>query len=235
MAVTATTERATARLLPNWQKLELWNFLKLSLDSFQLLDYAGVAVFAATGALAASRKQMDLIGFLFLASVTGIGGGTLRDLILGLTPVFWVKDGIVLVVCGSTAVLMYFAAQVVEHRFTLLLWLDAIGLAAYAVLGAQIGLSNGATGIVAIVTGVMTATFGGIIRDVISNEPTILLRREIYITAALTGASTHVILCSLDVPPLISAPIAGAVAFILRGGAMHFGWTLPAYGRKPSQ
>lgn len=203
------------------------------MDSFQLLDYAGVAVFAATGALAASRKQMDIIGFLFLASITGIGGGTLRDLILGLTPVFWVQDSVNLMVCGGTAFVMYFAAQVVEHRFTLLLWLDAIGLAAYAVLGAQIGLSSGAVGIVAIVTGVMTATFGGIIRDVISNEPTVLLRREIYITAALTGATSHVTLVYFGVPDLISAMIAGTAAFVLRGGAMQFGWTLPAYGRKP--
>ncbi len=202
------------------------------MDSFQLLDYAGVAVFAATGALAASRKQMDLIGFLFLASITGVGGGTLRDLILGLTPVFWVKDSVVLFVCGGTAVFMYFAAQVVEHRLKLLLWLDAIGLAAYAVLGAQIGLAAGAEETVAIVTGVMTATFGGIIRDVVSNEPTILLRREIYISAALTGAAAHVLLTSLGVPALISALIAGSAAFILRGGAMHFGWTLPAYGRE---
>jgi uncharacterized membrane protein YeiH len=204
------------------------------LDSFQLLNYAGLAVFAATGALAASRKQMDLIGFLFLACVTGVGGGTLRDLILGLTPVFWVQDGVNLLVCGGTAIVMYFAAQIVENRFTLLLWLDAIGLAAYAVLGAQIGLAAGATGIVAIVTGVMTATFGGIIRDVISNEPTILLRREIYITAALTGATTHVVLVYFGTPDLISALIGGTTAFILRGGAMQFGWTLPAYGRKPA-
>lgn len=204
------------------------------MDSFQLLDYAGVAVFAATGALAASRKQMDIIGFLFLASVTGVGGGTLRDLILGLTPVFWVQDSMVLLVCGGTALVMYFAARIVEHRFTLLLWLDAMGLAAYAVLGAQIGLASGAEGIVAIVTGVMTATFGGIIRDVISNEPTVLLRREIYITAAATGATAHVVLCYFGVPALISAMIAGSAAFILRGGAMQFGWTLPAYGRKPN-
>ncbi len=203
------------------------------MDNFELLNYAGVAVFAATGALAASRKQMDVIGFLFLANITGLGGGTLRDLILGLTPVFWVQDSVNLLVCSGTALVMYFAAQVVENRFTLLLWLDAIGLAAYAVLGAQIGLSTGAIGIVAIVTGVMTATFGGIIRDIISHEPTVLLRREIYITAALTGAATHVALVSLGVPDLISALSAGTAAFVLRGGAMQFGWTLPAYGRKP--
>lgn len=202
-----------------------------SISAFQILDYAGVSVFAATGALAAAKKRLDIIGFLFLASITGIGGGTLRDLILGLTPVFWVRDSTNLVVCGVTAVIMYFAAKVVNHRYKLLLWLDAIGLAAYAVLGAQIGLANGASGLVAIVTGVMTATFGGIIRDVVSHEPTVLLRREIYITAALTGATSHVTLVYFGVDNFLSALISGSIAFTLRGGAMAFGWTLPAYSR----
>lgn len=199
--------------------------------AFQYLDYAGVAVFAATGALAAARKRMDIIGFLFLASITGVGGGTLRDLILGLTPVFWVRDSINLIVCAGVAVFMYFAARAVSHRYKLLLWFDAIGLAAYSVLGAQIGLASGAESIVAIITGVMTATFGGIIRDVVSNEPTILLSREIYITAALTGATTHVTLVHFGIDSFISALLAATAAFILRGGAMQFGWTLPAYGR----
>jgi len=201
------------------------------LDSFQFLNYAGVAVFAATGALAASRKEMDIIGFLFLASVTGIGGGTIRDLILGLTPVFWVQDSVNLLVCSATAIIMYFAAQVVENRFTLLLWLDALGLAAYAVLGTQIGLVSGASEIVAVVTGVITATFGGIIRDVISNESSVLLRREIYITAALIGAALHVVLQYFGLPELLSALLAGVAAFGLRGGAVHYGWSLPAYRR----
>jgi uncharacterized membrane protein YeiH len=199
--------------------------------AFQLLDYAGVGVFAATGALAAAKKRLDIIGFLFLASITGVGGGTLRDLVLGLTPVFWIRDSINLAVCGGVAVFVYFAARAVSHRYKLLLWLDAIGLAAYSVLGAQIGLASGAEGMVAIVTGVMTATFGGIIRDVVSHEPTVLLRREIYITAALTGASTHVGLVTMGVDSFLSAMIATSAAFILRGGAMQFGWTLPAYNR----
>ena len=199
--------------------------------AFQLLDYAGVGVFAATGALAAAKKRLDIIGFLFLASITGVGGGTLRDLVLGLTPVFWIRDSINLAVCASVAVFVYFAARAVSHRYKLLLWLDAIGLAAYSVLGAQIGLASGAEGMVAIVTGVMTATFGGIIRDVVSHEPTVLLRREIYITAALTGASTHVGLVTMGVDSFLSAMIATSAAFILRGGAMQFGWTLPAYNR----
>ena len=117
------------------------------------------------------------------------------------------------------------------ERFKLLLWLDAIGLAAFAVLGAQIGLVAGAPALVAVVTGVMTATFGGIIRDVVSHEPSVLLRQEIYITAALTGAAVHVGLVSLGIDELISAATAAGLAFILRGGAMIFGWSLPAYRR----
>jgi uncharacterized membrane protein YeiH len=99
------------------------------------LDYAGVAVFAATGALTASRKQLDLIGFGFLAAVTGIGGGTIRDLILGEVPVFWVERPAYLVVCLVVAAIVYFTAHLVESRYRLLIWLDAAGLAAFAVMG----------------------------------------------------------------------------------------------------
>ena len=108
------------------------------MNPIALLDYAGVAVFAATGALAASRKQLDIIGFLFLASVTGIGGGTFRDLILNV-PVFWVANPDYVLICAAVAVLVFFSAHRVEFRYKLLLWLDAIGLAAFSVMGAAEG------------------------------------------------------------------------------------------------
>jgi uncharacterized membrane protein YeiH len=195
----------------------------------QFLDYAGVAVFAATGALAASRKQLDIIGFLFLASLTGIGGGTLRDIILGDTPVFWIRDSIYLAVCAAVAVIVYVAAPLVEYRYRLLLWLDAIGLSAYCVMGAAKGLAAGAPPLVAVVTGMMTATFGGILRDVISGEPSVLLRREIYVTAALAGAAAYVVLELLSAPIAVSATAGTAIAFAIRGGALRYGWTMPGY------
>src|SRR5690606_28654158 len=102
---------------------------------------AGVVVFAATGALAASRKQLDIIGFLFFASVTGVGGGTLRDLVLGKT-VFWVVDPIYILVCVTTGIVVFFAAHLIEWRYRLLLWLDAVGLSAYCVMGAAMGLAG---------------------------------------------------------------------------------------------
>ena len=157
----------------------------------QLFNYAGIFVFAATGALAASRRQLDIIAFVFLAAVTGIGGGTLRDLILGV-PVFWVKDPGNLMVCAAAAILVYFSANLLESRYRVLLWLDALGLAAYSVIGAAKSLALGFDSTIAIVTGIMTATFGGILRDIISGEPSVLMRREIYVTAALAGSVTYI-------------------------------------------
>ena len=198
-------------------------------------DYAGIAVFAATGALAASRKELDMIGFLFLASVTGVGGGTFRDLILGQTPVFWVREPGYILVCAGVAVLVFFTAHLFESRWRLLLWLDAVGLAAYCVLGAQKGLDATGSPAIAIVTGILTATFGGILRDLLAGEPSVLLRPEIYVTAALVGAATHTSLFLLGFPILAAALVAAAAAFIVRGGALKFGWTFPRYKARPGR
>lgn len=202
----------------------------------QLLDYAGVAVFAATGALAASRKQLDMIGFLFLASVTGIGGGTLRDLILGV-PVFWVLNPAYVLVCAGIAVVVFFTAHLVESRYKLLLWLDAVGMSAYAVMGAAKGLGVTGSPTVAIVTGMLTATCGGILRDMLAGEPSVLLRPEIYVSAAVAGAGMFTLADLLGAPLLSSAALAFATAFVVRGGALKFGWSFPTYksraGRRP--
>ena len=195
----------------------------------QLLDYSGVAVFAANGALAASRRQVDLIGFIFLAIVTGVGGGTLRDLILGQTPVFWVNEPAYLIVAAATAVVVYFTAHLVWSRYLWLLWLDALGLAAYCVIGAAKGLALGVPAPIAVVTGVMTATFGGILRDIVTGEPSVLMRREIYLTAALVGASAYVILTIFNAPAVPAALVSTLAAFFVRGGALYYGWQFPVY------
>lgn len=200
-----------------------------------LFDYAGVAVFAATGALAASRKQLDIIGFLFLASVTGIGGGTFRDLILGAAPVFWVREPGYILVCAAVAVIVYFTAHLFESRYKLILWLDAVGLAAYSVMGAAKGLAATGSPAVAIVTGILTATFGGILRDLLSGEPSVLLRPEIYVTAALTGAAVFTGLSALGLHDLAAALIGFAAAFTVRGGALKYGWTFPPYRSRPGR
>jgi uncharacterized membrane protein YeiH len=201
----------------------------------EFLDYLAIAVFAATGALSASRKQLDLIGFIFLAAAAGIGGGTFRDLILGQLPVFWVKNPNYLLVCIGAAIVLYFTAHLIESRYRMLLWLDAIGLSAYAALGAAKGLAATGSPIVAIVTGMLTAAFGGILRDILAGEPSVLLRPEIYITAALVGAGIFTAANALDLP-LYSASAVGVIAaFAVRGGALYFGWTFPTYKAKPGR
>ena len=199
-----------------------------------LLDYAGVAVFAATGALSASRKELDIVGFLFLASVTGTGGGTFRDLILDV-PVFWVENPAYLLVCAGVAVLIFFTAHRLESRYKLLLWLDAVGLAAFATMGAAKGLALTGSPVVAVVTGVLTSAFGGILRDLLAGEPSVLLRPEIYVTAAMTGAAIFIIADFAGFPLLAAAPVAFAGAFIVRGGALKYGWSIPTYRGRPGR
>lgn len=199
------------------------------------LDYAGVAVFAATGALAASRKQLDLIGFLFFAAVTGIGGGTLRDVILGSTPVFWVLNPVYILICISVAVLVFFTAHLLESRLRLLLWLDAAGLSAYCVMGAAKGLAATGSPTVAIVTGVLTATFGGVLRDLLAGEPSVLLRSEVYVTCALAGAAVFTALDAMALPAAICSAAGVSVAFLIRSGALLAGWTIPRYRPRPGR
>jgi uncharacterized membrane protein YeiH len=198
------------------------------------LDYAGIAVFAATGALAASRKQLDIIGFLFLASVTAIGGGTFRDVILGV-PVFWVVNNDYLLVANAVAIIVYFTAHLIESRYKALLWLDAVGLAAYAVFGAYKGLVVTGSAPVAIVTGMLTATLGGILRDLLSGEPSVLMRPEVYVTAAMAGAAVFTVLAIASLPMPVAAIAAFAVAFAVRGGALWFGWSFPPYRSRPGR
>ncbi|MCR9214958.1 MAG: trimeric intracellular cation channel family protein [Proteobacteria bacterium] len=200
-------------------------------DLLVIMDLTGVAVFAATGGLVASRKQMDLIGFGMMATLTGIGGGTLRDALLD-RPIFWITDQRYLLVCLGIALIIYFFAPLVQRRYTLLLWGDAIGLAAFSVLGAFIALQTGATPLPAIVLGMMTATFGGLIRDIVAGEKSLLLKPEVYATAALLSAGVFTVMASFGVP-LILSTLTGIVAgFALRAGGIHFGWSLPRYRQR---
>jgi uncharacterized membrane protein YeiH len=200
----------------------------------QLLDYAGVAVFAATGALAASRKQLDIIGFLFLASVTAIGGGTFRDVILNI-PVFWVGNTDYIWISVIVAIVVFFSAHRVESRYKLLLWLDAVGLAAFSVMGAAKGLTVTGSAPVAIITGMLTATFGGVLRDLLTGERSVILTHEIYVSAALAGAAIYTIIEIWGSPMNLSAIVAFIVAFAIRGGALKFGWRFPDYKGRPGR
>jgi len=198
--------------------------------ALELLDYFGIAVFAISGALLAAEKKQTLVTFIFFAVVTGIGGGTLRDLLIG-APVFWVHRNATLLICIAAALLVWVAS-----RRTLagaaLLWFDAAGLAAYATYGAAKALSFGVAPVPAFGMGVLTACAGGIIRDVLAGEPSVLMRPELYVTAAALSASLFVGLTLSGVGGAVAAVIAALAGFALRGAAIARGWALPAYSDK---
>lgn len=199
----------------------------MQITLLSLLDYAGVATFAATGALMAAEKRQDILTFVFFAAITGVGGGTLRDLLIG-APVFWVQDPGYSIVCAAMAVLVWVTrGRGVPGKA--LLWLDAAGLCVYAVVGAAKALALGVSPVVCVVMGVITATFGGVIRDVLANEPSILLRRELYISAAIVSAGVFVILRVLNVDSVGASGIAVVLGFGVRAGAIIAGWHLPAF------
>ena len=191
------------------------------------LDAAGLAVFAASGALAAARRGQTMVTLAFFALATGVGGGTVRDLLIG-APVFWVRDAWPAIVCLTMAVLIWVTPQR-WWRGEALDWLDAIGLAAYAVFGAAKALNAGVPPVPAALMGVVTACVGGIIRDVLAGEPSILMRPELYVTAAALAAALYVALVLGGVPIVVAAAIAAAAGFTLRAAAIRWRLALPAY------
>lgn len=196
------------------------------------LDLLGVAVFATSGALKASQKQMDLFGFILVATVTGIGGGTLRDLLLGIRPVFWVNEVQYLAICAALAVLVFFVAHRLRSRQRWLVWADAIGIATFCVVGAQVALSVGTPMAVAVLMGVMTATFGGVIRDVLCGEVPLILHREIYATAAAAGSLIYVSVLGVSSSDPLGVALAFVVALVARGAGIVFQLSLPSYQKK---
>lgn len=198
-----------------------------------LLDYAAVFVFALTGALAASRAQLDIVGFFFLAGLTAVGGGTLRDLLLG-REVFWTTDPTHLGLVALAALLTFAAAPKLESRLKTLIWLDAAALAMAVAAGVNAASALDQTVPVILVMGILTGTIGGLTRDVVANEvPLVLKHGELYATAAPVGAGAAVALAALELPPLAPTFVCIATTFALRAGSIAFGWRLPVYRHRP--
>ena len=197
-----------------------------------LLDAASVFVFALTGGLAASRAQLDIVGFLFFAALTAVGGGTVRDLLLDRTP-FWIDRPFYLVIAAIAAVLVFFTAHLVESRARWLTWFDAAALSVAVPAGLAAALGTDVGPAVAIIMGVLTGTMGGLMRDVVANEvPMVLRQGELYVTAAFAGAASGVFLAPY-LGLVAALTTTAAVTFLLRAGSLTFGWRLPVYKARP--
>lgn len=194
------------------------------------LDMAGVIVFALSGVILACRSRMDPIGMLVLAAVTGIGGGTLRDLVLGVRPVFWVTDSTYLWVILATVGVSLMGFHYI-HRLSrgFLPIADAFGLALFTVIGTHKALLLGSTGTVAVLMGMMTGVAGGMIRDVLAQRVPMVLREEVYATAAMAGGIIYVVLHALEVPLTMVIIASLSITLGLRLAAIHWHLALPVF------
>ncbi len=199
-----------------------------------LLDYTAVLVFALSGALVASRAQLDIVGFAFFACLTGVGGGTLRDVLLDRNPVFWIADPTYLAVGCAAALLVFFTAHLLESRYRAILWLDAAALAFAVAAGSGIALALEKSAAIIVVMGILTGCAGGLMRDVVANEvPMVLKQGELYVTCALLGSVATVVCATLGLAPILAALACAGVTFGLRAGSLAFGWRLPVYKAFP--
>lgn len=199
-----------------------------------MLDYGSVLIFALTGALVASRAQLDPVGFVFMAALTAVGGGTLRDLILGRDLVFWVAQPAYVVLAAAAALVVFWTAHLFESRYAWLIWLDSVALAVAAAAGVGVAMEGGFGPVIVIIMGVVTGTFGGLMRDVVGNEvPLVLKQGELYLTAAFGGALVAVTLVWLGLVRPHALIACALMVWGLRAGSLRFGWQLPVYRPRP--
>lgn len=204
------------------------------MTALAVLDYTSVLVFALTGALVASRAQLDLVGFAFIACLTAVGGGTVRDLLLDRHPVFWVGQPDYILIAAAAAVLVFFTAHLVESRYNWLVWLDSFALAIAVAAGTGAALSLGQSGVIVVLMGVSTGCLGGLMRDVVCNEvPLVLKQGELYVSCAFAGAFAAVFINQLEFGELASLGACAVTCWALRAGSLLFGWRLPVYKSRP--
>lgn len=192
-----------------------------------LLDLIGVAVFAVSGVLVAAHSGMDLLGGLALAALTAIGGGTLRDVLLNRHPIFWIRDARYLLVILLVALLsMLYLAYLPPpgHGFLIV---DALGLALFAISGAQIAEAAGSSWLIVVLMGTMTGTAGGVLRDVMSARVPLIFREDLYATAAIAGIAVYLVLQKLGTPRAVAVSVGVLVILAMRLLAVVWGMHLP--------
>lgn len=199
------------------------------MNLYYVTDIAAVSVCAVTATLEAGRREMDLFGVLVVGLVAGIGGGTVRDVLLGRLPVFWVYDPLYVVVAAGAATLTFFAARRVTLPRNFFLLPDAVGLALFTVIGTTVALKLGTSWVIAALMGVITAVSGGIIRDILCNEIPLVFRSELYATASLAGGLLMIGLLEAGLPRGKVSLIAMAFIFAIRVAAIRWRIHLPRF------
>ncbi|MBW4707275.1 trimeric intracellular cation channel family protein [Roseobacter sp. YSTF-M11] len=198
------------------------------------LDFASVFIFALTGALVASRQQLDIVGFAFVACLTAVGGGTLRDVLLDRNPIFWIAQPMYIGVACAAAVLVFFTAHRFESRLKTLIWLDTFALAVAVPAGTGVALSLDQPTLVVVLMGTITGCMGGLLRDVVLDDlPVVLKQGELYVTAAVAGATVAALARPYFPDALIPLMLCALVTWALRAGSLAFGWRLPVYKSRP--
>jgi uncharacterized membrane protein YeiH len=206
--------------------------MSIPIDILYILDLFGVAVFAISGALAAGRKSLDLLGVVIIAVVTAVGGGTTRDLLLDRHPIFWIADPIYLLVIIIASLFTIWYTQYNEPPEKALLIADALGLAVFTILGAQITQEVVSNSVIIVIMAAITGTVGGLIRDVLSNEIPLIMRRDIYATAALAGATVYLLLQLGTLAPTVNIILGMFIVIGLRLAAIQWDLHLPRFKLK---
>jgi len=187
------------------------------------MNYLGDVVFAVSGALTAGRHKMDIMGYVLIGTITGIGGGTLRDLLLG-RKVWWISNPDELILCVVASIIAFFFISLAKNNNRSIVWLDAVGLGAFAVVGCHVGLICGAPFVVAVFMGMLTATGGGVIRDVLTNtKPMILSAGQLYATAALGGSFVYALMITQQASPLLAQALGFLTVLALRTASIVYG------------
>ncbi|MBP9849696.1 MAG: trimeric intracellular cation channel family protein [Flavobacterium sp.] len=198
------------------------------MDALQIISYTGVFVFAVTGVLKARTKRFDIFGAAVLAFVTAYGGGTIRDLLIGVRPVNWVNDNLAIVIVLLSTVITFFFKLNTTIIKKLIFWVDAFGIGLFTIVGIQVALSNGISNGYALVMGIITATFGGLLADVLCNKvPSILKPGELYATACLIGGGLYLVMLNYHLQTEISMIISILIIATIRIFAIRKKLQLP--------
>jgi uncharacterized membrane protein YeiH len=194
-----------------------------------IIGLFSIGIFAITSVIATQNKNLDIFSVIFFGAVTALGGGTIRDMILGIYPLFWVKDLWFLWIAVFTSLLAFFIVRTLSNRYKLLLYLDALGVSLFAITAAERTMTLGYPASIAIVMGLITAIFGSILRDILTNSPSLLLRKELYATPILLGTSIFTLLHYWMPNPELHVGLCIVLTFIFRCAAIHFHLQYPSW------